>query len=219
MNESAADKFGNIYRTASWNSTSRSGPGSLPELNASYLKMLKEVIQEHKIQSVVDIGCGDWALYESGFNWHDLPTRYLGVDVVPELIEKLNSTHGRGNVEFRCVDVFGSELPAADLYILKDVLQHWPTDRVLRFLPQLAKCRIALITNDIEISSARKRLLQKLPFLGRFRNYDTPVGGYRPIRLGDAPFNLPARLLLHYSMEYAGKRFIKETLLYPNDRN
>jgi SAM-dependent methyltransferase len=219
MNESAAEKFGNIYRTSEWESRSRSGPGSLPELNAVYLEKLKEVIRDHKIQSVVDIGCGDWTLYQDEFQWQDMNTRYLGVDVVPELVEKLNATYGRGNVEFRCLDVNGSELPSADLYILKDVLQHWPTDRVLEFLPQFARCRMAVVTNDIDYSSPNESVLRKLRVLRRFKNRDTSVGGYRPIRLREAPFKLPARLLLNYSMKWEGWRFDKETLLYQNDKN
>jgi hypothetical protein len=57
-------------------------------------------------------------------------------------------------------------------------------------------------------------MLKMLRIFRRFKNGDTSVGGYRPIRLREAPFNLRARLLLNYSMDWEGWHFDKETLLY-----
>jgi SAM-dependent methyltransferase len=217
MNECASSEFERIYRTSQWQSRSRSGPGSLPELNVSYLQLLPTILVEHNIKSVVDIGCGDWTLYQSAFDWYSSGVNYVGIDVVPELVDQLNKLHRRDNVEFRCGDVFGADLPEADLYILKDVLQHWPNDRIARFLPQLKRCRFALITNDVEMRPPREPLIRKLIRRRPFKNVDTSIGGYRPLRLREAPFNLPARLLLNYSMDWDGTLYAKETLLYGDE--
>ncbi len=215
MSESTSKEFDRIYHSGVWASRSRSGPGSLPELNESYLCILRSTIAEQNIKSVVDIGCGDWTLYQSAFDWHDLDVTYTGIDVVPELIEKLTNTYGRKEVAFRCLDVFGGDLPSADLFILKDILQHWPNERVTKFLPQLQRCRFALITNDLDIQAPGRSWFRKI-IRCPFKNADIPIGGYRPLRLRDAPFNLPADLLLNYSVKWEGWSFDKETLLYRN---
>jgi SAM-dependent methyltransferase len=217
MNEYASNEFERIYHTSEWQSRSRSGPGSLPELNLSYLQVLQTTLVEHNIKSVVDIGCGDWTLYQSAFDWYSKDVSYLGIDLVPELVDRLNKAHRRDNVEFRRVDINGASLPEADLYILKDVLQHWPNERIVRFLPQLKRSRLTLITNDMEIYSPRKRPFRKLFQHLPFTNVDTTFGGYRPLRLREPPFNLTARLLHNYSMDWEGWLFVKETLLCGNE--
>jgi len=220
MNEIASSEsksqFERIYRTSEWGSRSRSGPGSLPELNFSYLGVLGSILDKFKIKSVVDIGCGDWTLYQSAFDWYSMDVSYIGIDVVPELVDRLNKLHGRDSVEFRCVDVFGPDLPEADLYILKDVLQHWSNDQIERFLPQLRRCRFALITNDVERCSGRRRLFRKISRFLPFKHVDTSIGGYRPLRLQEPPFNLTARLIHKYSVDWGGTLFVKETLLCGN---
>jgi SAM-dependent methyltransferase len=216
MNECTGNEFERIYHTSQWQSRSRSGPGSLPELNAPYLQALDATLAEHNIKSVIDIGCGDWTLYQSAFDWHGKQISYIGIDVVPELVDRLNRLYGRDNVEFRQLDVYSTELPEADLYILKDVMQHWPNDRIAKFFPQLKRCRFALITNDVEAYSPRKRPFRKLlQHLPRSKT-DISVGGYRPLRLREPPYNLTARVLCNFAMSWEGWLFVKETLLYRN---
>jgi len=188
------NEFTKIYRRHLWGgTTSKSGPGSDPELLRAYADLLMGFIRQRNIRSVVDIGCGDWALGRT-LDWTGVD--YTGVDIVPDVIETLQATYGSGNVRFACRDLISDELPSAELCVIKDVLQHLSNDSVKRFLSTLAThFQTALITNDI---SHRKqgnwRTLWKTEVIEA--NSNAANGGYRPLRLTEAPFNLPATRLL-----------------------
>ena len=97
------------------------------------------------IQSVVDLGCGDWN-FSRLIDWSAI--RYTGIDTVPEVIEadrKAFVDRGR----FLCLDFIREELPEADLALVKDVLQHWPNDVIRSMMGRLrAQYRYVLITNS-----------------------------------------------------------------------
>lgn len=89
---------------------------------------------------MVDFGCGD-------FRW--MPevltrtgVRYLGLDVVPSLIQSHRARFRRW--QFDVVDASTarpSAFPDADLYWAKDVLQHWPDELVGSFLDRFFAAR------------------------------------------------------------------------------
>ena len=89
-------------------------------------------------------------------------------------------------------DLTTDDLPSGDLCIIKDVLQHLSNDSVSRFLRVLQrKFRLALITNDItHVDRGGWRILWKRTSIEP--NTDIPDGGYRPLRLRNAPFFLSA---------------------------
>jgi len=65
-----AEVFQNIYIEKKWvqgceNSPSMSGPGSFPDVVENWLERLKNFLEEKKITSVVDYGCGDFAVYKN----------------------------------------------------------------------------------------------------------------------------------------------------------
>jgi hypothetical protein len=72
-------------------------------------------------------------------------------------------------------------LPEAKLYIVKDVLQHWPI-REIRFFLSRMKGRCMLITNTIG--------QPQRPQCAR-TNSDIGVGGFRPLDLALEPFRVP----------------------------
>lgn len=47
---------------------------------------MRKFIKENAIQSVVDLGCGDWQF--SPYIYHDLDVAYLGYDVVLSVTEE-----------------------------------------------------------------------------------------------------------------------------------
>ncbi|WP_186775577.1 class I SAM-dependent methyltransferase [Rubripirellula tenax] len=168
-----------------------------------------------EIQSVVDIGCGDWS-FSRNIDWSRVD--YTGVDIVPSLSEELNREHGGDKIRFACADLTSDELPSADLCICKDVLQHLSNESVQKFLSgNLNRYRYALLTNDY-----RKMKRSRLNFLGKMRefqepNSETTDGGSRPIRLTEAPFNLPAEQLVLFDMQIGRTLFTKETLLWTRE--
>jgi SAM-dependent methyltransferase len=197
--DESRDEFTKIYRQHVWGGRSRSGPGSDPEVLQPYSELLVDFMKRRHIRSVVDVGCGDWALGRT-LDWSAVD--YTGVDIVPDTIESLNAEYGSTRVRFVCLDLIADELPSAELCVIKDVLQHLSNEAVHKFLGKLeTHFNMALITNDV---SHRKRgnwrTLWKKEVIeanSRIQN-----GGYRPLRLTEPPFNLQATRLLTMPLRF-----------------
>ncbi len=208
--------FGNIYKSHVWRGNSRSGPGSDTRNCSQYTDYLQKFVDANRdvIKTVIDVGCGDWAISRN-ISWGNV--EYLGVDVVPELIDDLNRIYKKQNIDFACIDLTCEELPAADLIIVKDVLQHLKNESVLTFLRQLKKYKLALLTNDCN------RYHQPYwPFPWGTKevgivNSDISNGDWRPIQLRERPFNLKAEQIMCFEYNLA-KRTIdkKQVLLWGN---
>lgn len=209
------ETFSKIYQTHSWEGKSRSGPGSDPGNAVDYLNILQNLLSkpDYVIQSVVDVGCGDWSLAKN-INW--LNINYTGIDIVPELIDQLNCNYASETIKFIHADLIKDNLPPADLLIIKDVLQHLSNESVKIFLSQLPRYRIALITND---SRKRQPWYWSFGLLGteiQKPNSDTYDGGSRPLKLIKKPFNLNARRLATYNVTVGSAIYIKEVLFWEN---
>jgi hypothetical protein len=125
----------------------------------------------------MDAGCGD-------FHWlrlAELPIRsYIGVDVVPELVADLESRYGGSGREFIARDITCDELPRADLVMCREVLMHFPDEDVKRALANFRR--------------TGARWLLATTFADRARNEPIGLGGWRPLSLQAAPFDLPPPL-------------------------
>src|SRR5262245_53590370 len=102
--------FQDVYRTGAWGrSESASGPGSGVIRTHSIRADLRALLAELEVRSLLDAGCGD-------FNWMkeaDLAgCRYVGVDVVPELIARNRAQYAGALREFRAADITRDPLPA-----------------------------------------------------------------------------------------------------------
>lgn len=166
--------FTNIYVNGSWRFGS--GHGSLPSVTRSYRRYLQRFIDQPDVRHVVDLGCGDWQ-FSRYIDWSSVD--YLGLEVVPELIESNTTAYGASNVRFARSPARFADLPPADLLIAKDVLQHWPSRDISDFLTiAVEQYRYCLITNCVRPK--------------RDRNSDIPMGAFRPLDIREPPFNAPA---------------------------
>ena len=203
-------QFSRIYSANTWDKRIRSGPGSAAHLNRPYVDLLQKFIREQNARSVVDMGCGDWS-FSRLIDWSGVD--YLGVDVVPALIEHLNRAYGRPGVRFVHGDLLTYDLPEADLAVSKDVLQHWPNGAILTFLSRLHRFKYAILTNDHKVVCRSWRRLWRAEEIFS-PNSETEAGGYRPVRLREAPFNLPATQLAVIKMyipEFPDPKRLPET--------
>jgi SAM-dependent methyltransferase len=170
--------FDRIYRNGGWCGKG-SGPGSMPAASKAYISLVNRLInQTPGIQSILDIGCGDWQIMRHV----DLSrNRYLGVDVAASVIATNVRDFGKEHIRFQELNPFTDDIPHVDLIIMKDVAQHLPIACVQKILERIAaRCRYALITNDfVEHNVAR----------------DIPIGGWRPINVLAPPYNLPGASL------------------------
>jgi SAM-dependent methyltransferase len=179
------EHFSKIVASKSWGEGA--GFGSDPENVPHYAPMLQNLLRELNVQSVLEVGCGNWSLCCS-IDWSGID--YTGLDVIPELIESNAATYGTPNVRFICGDALTVDLPAADLLIVKDVLQHWTPDEVAMFLPRLRQYRYCLVTNDVDAPE----LMPK---------WETR---WRPVDLTKPPYCLPGELrLVQYLHPYPPK--------------
>lgn len=163
----------------------------------AYRIQLQKLLKEKQITSVVDLACGDWQ-FSRMLNWSKI--HYIGIDA-PSIVERNNKLYGTPLIEFVNLDAIKDNLPAADLLICKDVLQHLSDSDIHALIPKFSQFRYCLLTNDyspmIEV------------------NYPYEIqGGYRKLDLTKPPFNLVGEVLLEYKCE----RLTKRVLLITNQK-
>jgi hypothetical protein len=167
--------FVDIYRTNAWGGQeSVSGPGSGIERTREIRTDLERLVRRLGVRTLLDAPCGD-------FHWMkeaDLGLeRYVGVDVVPGLVESNRRLHGSASREFRLLDMTRDALPRADLVLCRDGLVHF----------SLADARRALR----RIRESGSTYLLATTFASRAENPDIRTGGWRPLNLEAAPFGFP----------------------------
>ncbi|KAF0102859.1 MAG: glycosyl transferase family protein [bacterium] len=213
MTDSTKSNFTTIYDKHTWLGQSMSGPGSDANRTAVFRTYLEEFIRDKGIRSVVDLGCGDWS-YSRLVDWGG--TNYTGIDVVESVIERNRTQYGSERVSFSCLNAATTDLPAADLLIAKEVLQHLPNADILAILSKLGAYKYAIFVNDIthHLRGGWKQLWQWKSICST--NADIEAGGYRLLRLTEPPFSLNATRVLIYDNRYKERRWCKEVLLFVN---
>ena len=135
--------FDDIYAKSLWGVGS--GGGSDPDALGPYLAYLQNMLRTVNIRSILDLGCGDWRYVRT----LDLcGADYVGIDCVRSVVDENTRKYSGDRVRFVFGDLLDMDFPPADLLICKDVLQHLPTEGVLRILPKLEKFPCCLLTND-----------------------------------------------------------------------
>jgi SAM-dependent methyltransferase len=168
--------FNRIYANNEW--TFGSGAGSLPAATREYRAFLQPFLAQNRVRSVVDLGCGDWQT-SSLVDWSGID--YVGVDVSTDIVRQNTERFAKPGVRFEAFTSFDA-LPSADLLIVKDVLQHLPSADVSAVLG-LEQFAMTVATNCVQ---------------GDGLNGDVEPGGFRPLKLGDAPFNAKGVTVLRY---------------------
>ena len=168
--------FNRIYAEGTWGKDvageGTSGTGSTLEITRDYRVYVEDFMKTHSVKSVVDAGCGDWS-FSSAMDWGD--ASYLGVDIASDVIAAVRTKHEKGRIKFQVGDIT-DELPAAELLISKDVLQHLSNELVHKFIRnnlRKGKYKWVILTND-----------------RGSENRDVASGGYRAIDLAAPPFEV-----------------------------
>jgi SAM-dependent methyltransferase len=171
-----ANTFNRIYVEGTWGKDvagkGTSGTGSTLEITREYRAYVEDFMKKHNVKSVVDAGCGDWS-FSSAIDWGD--ASYLGVDIATDVIAAVRNKHEKGKIKFQVGDIT-DELPAAELLISKDVLQHLSNELVHKFIRnnlRKGKYKWVILTND---RGSEHR--------------DVASGGYRAIDLAAPPFEV-----------------------------
>lgn len=185
--------FRSIYSQALWGSVEGRGSSGLgshaPHLVEPYISALRHLIFSRNLAqaNVVDLGCGD---FNVGRRIAPFTGRYQGLDIVPEVIARNQTLHAGERVSFAVCDIVNAELPAGDLCLVRQVMQHLSNADVAAVLAKLQQYPLVVITEHQPV----ERLLQQ-------PNRDIDSGAGIRLALGSGlyldqpPFNLPARQL------------------------
>ena len=182
--KNAKDRFTEIYKTNYWNNEeSVSGPGSTIEITENLRSKLPIVLKKYNINTILDAPCGD-------FNWMKLfladnkLTKYIGGDIVPEIIKKNNQLYKNNAVTFVELDIIKESLPECDLMICRDCLIHFSYKDISNFLKNFCNSPIKylLVTNFRFKNNSHSS------------NRDIITGDHRVIDLMAKPFNFPSPL-------------------------
>jgi SAM-dependent methyltransferase len=129
-----------------------SGDGSRGRFAEQYCELVSGLIRQEHIRSVVDLGCGDFCI---GKRLAPLVDSYVGVDIVPELIEHHEATHASARVRFECLDIVEDSLPAGELCLIRQVFQHLNNAEISRVLEKVKSYRYVLVTENVPTGEIR----------------------------------------------------------------
>tara|TARA_Y100000590_G_scaffold251042_1_gene281941 strand:- start:1262 stop:1969 length:708 start_codon:yes stop_codon:yes gene_type:complete len=173
-----------IYKSNHWRSYKKpikdesvSGLGSDLKITKKLIVDLNNFIISNNIASILDIGCGD-------FNWmkhivkNNSNIKYLGIDIVKDIINKNNKLYSNLNVNFKCDDVLNYKFSFNyDLVLFRDFFIHIKNEDIVNMIDKikLNNCKYFAINNFPKIKK------------------NTNVKGYghhRLINIEINPFNL-----------------------------
>jgi hypothetical protein len=145
--------FDHIYEKSTWASEStlpKSGPGSTPNNAKNYVEFVQQIISKYKVKSVIDIGHGDWVMWN---NYEFEGTSYTGIEISENIHNYVKPKFTSKNKSFLLKDIIQDQiLPEGDLIICKDVLQHLNNDNILSLLKLFSNCPLIIICNDFYTS-------------------------------------------------------------------
>ncbi|MBU2929098.1 class I SAM-dependent methyltransferase [Winogradskyella psychrotolerans] len=125
-----------------------SGSGSHDaNIVAPYLECVSTFLKSHNnALTVCDLGCGDFNI---GKHLTKYTQRYIGIDIVENLIERNKKLFKAENLEFYGLNIVDDELPKADCIILRQVLQHLSNAEILKIVKKLPKYKYIILTEHL----------------------------------------------------------------------
>jgi len=182
---SLEERFQWIYKTRYWNSSeSKSGDGSGLEATRGIRSELPLLTRSYSIRSILDVPCGDFYWMERLIN--DLEVRYIGGDIVNELISDLNFRHAKEGVIFKRIDIRVDALPESDLLLCRDCLFHLSNNDIHAFFENLARSKVRYLLTSSHMTTRSHK------------NIDIISGDFRLLNLFSTPFSLPPNYLYSF---------------------
>jgi hypothetical protein len=193
LNRSNAVIFDKIYKDKLWgigsdpNVLFYSGIGSYDPSVNEYVALVKNIIRTYDIQSVVEVGCGDFAVASQ---YVGACRTYLGLDVVRRLVKYNSRKYGSPYVKFLWADVCKRKLERADLCIIRQVLQHLSNRDISKLLANI-NSQYILITEHVP---SPERI--KVYNLDKRTGGNIRVPGGSGVFIDKPPFNLDAKIVM-----------------------
>jgi hypothetical protein len=193
-----AARFVRIHETNLWGAeTSRSGLGSETAAASVLTEALPGLLRQLGVRSLLDAPCGD-AVW---INRAVLDVEYVGVDIVPALVDDLSRRAAAGAIrgEYIHRDITCDALPRADAVLCRDCLVH------------LSFANVRLAIENFRRSGATWLITTTFPEWQT--NRDCEDGDWRPLDFGRAPFSWrPPQALLDEACVEAGGAYRDKSL-------
>ena len=189
--KSRREKFLDIYkRNGFGGQESISGPGSSLLQTRAIRRELPALLKGLHVCSLLDAPCGD-------FHWmKELDPdvdRYVGADIVPDLIETNQALYGNSRRQFIVSDITRDPVPSFDLILCRDCFIHLSFKDIRRVLRNFHR--------------SRSTYLLTTTFTELLHNRNIVTGRVRPVNLRKAPFNFPQplKIINEECMEQGGE--------------
>jgi hypothetical protein len=186
-----AQRFRRIHETNMWGAqSSTSGLGSEMDATAVLHAELPRLLKKLDVASLLDAPCGD----AGWINRANLDVRYVGVDIVPSLVERLQAHAVAAEIkgEYQLADITRDPLPRCDAVLCRDALVHLSFANIDRAVANFRKSAAAwlIVTTFPEWQT----------------NVDCEDGDWRALNFERAPFNWgpPAELINENCTEAGG---------------
>jgi glycosyltransferase involved in cell wall biosynthesis len=176
LKPSTEKKFRKIYDNNLFGGTmSKSGPGSDLTQTAVIRKEIPKLLKELNIRVLMDAPCGDFFwMKETALGVE----KYIGIDIVENIIRKNRLWYGESQREFLCRDIIHDMLPRADIILCRDCFVHQRFEQARAVIMNFKRSgAIYLLTTT---------------FTERKQNVDLEGEDiWRPLNLELSPFNFP----------------------------
>ena len=177
--------FTDIYENNEWGGRGNeysSGPGSSEHHAFVYAEAVKAFIVDRGVTTVVDLGCGDFVV---GRKLQMEGVKYIGVDIVEDLIERNERHYADASTMFLCKDIISDELPEGDLCLIRQVLQHLSNSEIASILSKVKQYSHVMITEHYPPAEAKYVANRDKP-----HGSDTRVIDHSAVYLDEPPFNM-----------------------------
>jgi len=177
-------KFTEIYLKQQWKtSDGLSGAGSTIDATAEIRDQLPQLLKKYKIQTLVDIPCGDLAWISK---ITDQIENYIGGDIVEELVADAKAQYPE--LDIRCIDLLKDELPEGDALMVRDCLIHFSPESLEEFKRLIKESKYKyLLTSSFDKSKLKPIHLDLV-------NKEIEDGGMSLLCLEEEPHNFPQPL-------------------------
>jgi len=184
-------RFQRIHDTNLWGAAeSVSGLGSEFDATATLRAELPDLLKRLGASSLLDAPCGDGGWIAEV----DLGVRVTGIDIVPELVERLRARAARGEIkgDYHLGDITADTLPRCDVILCRDCLVHLSFANIDRSLQNFRRSGAGFLITTT--------------FPEWQTNADCEDGDWRALNFERAPFNWgrPAALINENCTEAGG---------------
>jgi hypothetical protein len=196
--------FDKIYEANHWGGGRGdfcSGSGSADTFAEPYCELVRAFIAQHELKTVVDLGCGDFRV---GRKICSPSIRYLGVDIVSSLTQRLNSVFGSEKTAFHQLNIVTQAPPDGDLCLIRQVLQHLSNSEIAQVLRNVQKYAYAIITEHVPVFPERVNL-------DKPHGPDIRIYKHSGVFLDEVPFSLKVETLLEVPV---GRDEVLRTVLW-----